>query len=464
MSILNEISPEFFSKMEGLLGHEFQAFRACFEEPPAMGLRFNTLKCEPAKILSWLPYALQAVPWCPTGYSFLRQASDNQEMAPGKHPLHAAGLYYLQDPSAMAVAELLNPQPGEKVLDLAAAPGGKSTHLAALMQNQGLLVANEIHPQRVWDLAENLERWGVTCAVITNETPNRLADHLGDLFDRVLIDAPCSGEGMFRKSAAARREWNPNLPNSCATRQSAILYQAARLVRPGGWLAYTTCTFSPEENEGVIEQFLQQESQDGGHGFTLVKMERMWPHLGAPEGHFLSLLHKKTAENKGKSTAQTDRKIRAGGSRSPQWESQKQAEQRFRAFCEENLSKQPEQSQLLLRGSYLYKTPVDLPSLGELRVIHPGLWLGIQKKGWFEPSHAWALSLKSEDVRRRAVLQGEEALRYLRGESLENQGENGWTLVTIGAGPEEPFYPMGWGKRIRGVLKNSYPKGLRIPG
>ena len=172
-------------------------------------------------------------------------------MLPGKHPYHTAGVYYLQEPSAMAAAEALSPLPGEKVLDLAAAPGGKATHLASLMKNTGVLVANEIHPRRVWDLAENLERCGITNAVVTNETPQRLADHFGEFFDRVMLDAPCSGEGMFRKSDIARKEWKPDLPSSCAVRQGSIIEQASRLVKPGGYLAYTTCTFSPEENEGV---------------------------------------------------------------------------------------------------------------------------------------------------------------------------------------------------------------------
>ena len=188
---------------------------------------------------------------------------------PGKHPYHAAGLYYLQDPSAMAVAELLDPQPGERVLDLAAAPGGKATHIAAKMQGQGLLVANEIHPKRAWELAGNLERWGAINVAITNETPERLAERFEDFFDRVLVDAPCSGEGMLRKGEAARVEWAPELVHGCALRQTTILEQAARLVRPGGRLVYSTCTFNPEENEGTVARFLDTHPE-----FELIEPSR----------------------------------------------------------------------------------------------------------------------------------------------------------------------------------------------
>ena len=249
------LPPAFLARMQRLLGDEYPAFLASYDQPPTSGLRANTLKLSAAAFQAISPYPLAPLPWCPSGFLIESQPASTP-LPPGKHPYHAAGLYYLQDPSAMAAAEVLAPRPGEKVLDLSAAPGGKSTHLAALMGNQGLLVANEIHAQRAWDLAENLERCGVRIAAITNETPARLAEHFGAFFDRVLVDAPCSGEGMFRKSEAARREWQPEMPAACAARQSAILEEAARLLRPGGHLAYTTCTFAPEEDEAVIGHFL----------------------------------------------------------------------------------------------------------------------------------------------------------------------------------------------------------------
>ena len=248
---LSEIPSAFLERMARLLRDEYPAFLASYDMPPSIGLRVNTLKIAPEVFRQLAPFELAPVPWCSAGFTIV---ADDAE--PGKHPYHAAGLYYLQDPSAMAVAELLDPQPGERVLDLASAPGGKATHIAAKMQGQGLLVANEIHSKRAWELAGNLERWGATHVAITNERPERLAERFEGFFDRVLVDAPCSGEGMMRKGEAARVEWAPELMHGCALRQSGILEQAAALVRPGGRLVYSTCTFNPEENEGTVARFL----------------------------------------------------------------------------------------------------------------------------------------------------------------------------------------------------------------
>ncbi|MCA9969861.1 MAG: RsmB/NOP family class I SAM-dependent RNA methyltransferase, partial [Anaerolineales bacterium] len=240
---------DFMSKMRRLLGEEFAAFAASYAQPAHVGLRVNTLKISPADFSSKTPFALEPVgAYEPAGFRVLGDAQ------PGAHPHHAAGLYYLQEPSAMAVAALLDPQPGERVLDLAAAPGGKATHLIARMADRGLLVANDVDRTRVRDLAENLERWGARNVLITNNTPEQLADHFGAVFDRVLVDAPCSGEGMFRKQGGF--DWSEAMVLACARRQTAVLDTAARLVRPGGLLAYATCTFSPEEDEGVVGRFL----------------------------------------------------------------------------------------------------------------------------------------------------------------------------------------------------------------
>ena len=247
---MSDLPPLFLERMQRLFGADqaaFGAFLESYRQPSSAGLRVNTLKISPQRWAAMSPFGLQPVDWCPEG--FLRPepgASDSPQASPGKHPFHQAGLFYLQDVAAMAPVAILDPQPGERILDLAAAPGGKSTQIAARLQGRGLLVSNEIHPKRAWDLAENLERFGARNAIITQETPERLADHFGAFFDRVLLDAPCSGEGMFRKSAAARQAWSPDLVTGCSIRQVDILRQAARLVRPGGWLVYVTCTLSPE--------------------------------------------------------------------------------------------------------------------------------------------------------------------------------------------------------------------------
>jgi NOL1/NOP2/sun family putative RNA methylase len=449
----------YLSRMESLLAKEYPAFAKGYDRLPVQGLRLNTLKVSNLPT-AWANWKLKQLSWCPSGA--LIQLDSN----PGKHPYHAAGLYYLQEPSAMAVAETMSPQPGERILDLCAAPGGKTTHLAALMGDQGLLVANEIHRQRVWELAENLERCGVTNATILNETPARLATHFGAYFDRVLVDAPCSGEGMFRKSAAARQDWSPELVQSCAIRQSAILDEAVKMVRPGGWLAYSTCTFNPQENEGVIARLLgehpeleiveipQQEGFSAGRPEwvpsgpgSLARCVRLWPHLAPGEGHFVALLQKskKVSQFSADDVGAKLRKMEPINRKN------------FDDFCraELNISFAPER--LTQVGSYLYRLPENLPDLGGLKVIHPGWWLGSLKKERFEPSHALALGIHAREARQTLdfAAHSTEIASYLHGETLASPGENGWVLVCVDG------YPLGWGKRSQGIVKNNYPHGLR---
>ena len=475
-----EIPGPFLARMEGLLGEEYGAFLASYDEAPDVGLRVNTLKIEAEAFRGLAPFDLKPLPWCAAGFTIV-----GDDAGAGKHPYHAAGLYYLQDPSAMAVAELLDPQPGERVLDLAAAPGGKATHIAALMQGEGLLVANEIHPKRAWELAGNLERWGVRNAAITNETPERLAGRFEGFFDRVLLDAPCSGEGMLRKSAAARVEWAPELVQGCALRQSGILEQAARLVRPGGRLAYSTCTFNPEENEGTIARFLAAHPEfemvepprhpgfsagrpdwivvgaglAPAHGLIpapgdaqnrepadLARAVRLWPHRAPGEGHFVAVMRKHDGEP-------------ASAAPRP-WRTAKLArpvEIAYRDFCAAHLTRTPADERLALVGSYLYALPPDLPDLTGLRYLHPGWWLGTLKKDRFEPSHALALGLTTQDARRVCDLPADAPAlaAYLRGEMPISPGEDGWTLVVVDG------FPIGWGKRGGSRLKSHYPKGLR---
>jgi NOL1/NOP2/fmu family ribosome biogenesis protein len=343
------------------------------------------------------------------------------------------------------------------------------------MQNQGLLVANEIHPRRIWELAENLERCGVTHTAVLNETPTRLADHFGPFFDRVLLDAPCSGEGMFRRNEAARQEWSPDLVQHCAARQGSILEDAARLVRPGGVLAYSTCTFSPEENEGVVAGFLKRhpefELEEAARfpGFTpgrgdwladeaardlpLQHATRLWPQRGAAEGHFLALL--RMVGDAGQVVQ--DRRSRQRVAQIPV-----EARAAFRRFWAAALFTRPPEERLSIQGSYLYRLPQGLPGLAGLKVIHPGWWLGEVKKGRFEPAHALAMGLRDKEASRRVALPVEAAPAYLRGEPLSDSGEPGWVLVSVEANGEA--FPLGWGKRVGEIVKNEYPKGLRWMG
>ncbi|MBN1667645.1 MAG: RsmF rRNA methyltransferase first C-terminal domain-containing protein, partial [Anaerolineales bacterium] len=442
-------------------------FLAHYAQPASVGLRVNTLKLSPEQFARLWPEKLEPIPWEPAGFQVA------PEQRPGKHPYHAAGLYYLQDPAAMAAArllvqaELLAPRPGELVLDLAAAPGGKTTHLAALMQGRGVLIANDPHPGRVRDLARNLERWGARNVAVTNETPERLAVHFGPLFDRVLVDAPCSGEGMFRKDPAARYEWSPKLVSSCALRQDGILAQAAKLVRPGGVLAYSTCTFAAEEDEGTLLRFLQAQPDfeilAAPHfpGFgpgrpdwleaapaELAQAVRLWPQHAPGEGHFIALLQRKLG---GAPAALKTRKPAALPAL---------ARRDYQAFVADSLVAEPAQESLALMGSELYALPSELPDLHGLRVVHWGWWLGTAKKNRFEPSPALAAGLQPGQARQVLDLAStdETLLRYLRGEVVPAEGRDGWVLVGVDG------YSLGWGKRVQGRLKSHLPRWLRLIG
>lgn len=467
-----DIPKAFLEKIARLLGDDFDAFQTSLKLPVISGLRINTLKISPDEFNTLSQLKISPVPWCPSGFIL-----DNQEVnsaSPGKHPYHTVGLYYIQDPSAMAAAEILAPVPGERVLDLSAAPGGKASHLAALMKNKGLLVVNEIHPRRVWDLIENIERCGVTNAIATNETPQRLADHFGEYFDRVLLDAPCSGEGMFRKSTIARQEWRPELVLSCATRQTTIIEQAARLVKTGGHLVYTTCTFSVEENEVVIGEFLERHPEfellpiPYFRGFSAAHPEwlgaqsnhklnravRIWPHLAPGEGHFIALLEKVSETKKDTNILSNRSSIQNKSGRSSLPKSNIPI---IEEFVKSELTDEFDYSQLVLDGSFVYKPPMGTPRLEGLKVIRPGLWLGTLKNDRFIPSHTLAMAITERDAISIFNLESSDPKipAYLAGESFHDQGDNGWVLVTVDG------FPIGWGKRAQNVIKNYYPHGLR---
>ena len=447
------VSPLFLERMRLLLGDEYPAFAEALDAAPKSGLRVNTLKLTPEAFKQIAPFELGSrIPWCPPAFSLLPST-----FSPGLHPYHKAGLYYLQDPSAMSPAELLAPQPGERVLDLAAAPGGKTTQLAALMRGEGLLVANEIKDKRVGHLAQNVERWGAGNVVVTNESPERLADHFGAFFDRVLVDAPCSGEGMFRKDMGARADWSPEMVAGCAVRQKNILAVAAKLVRPGGFLLYSTCTFAPEEDEAVVNGLLDEfEVVTLPHfpGFmsgrpdwadvdpTLAGAVRLFPHRLDGEGHFVCLLQKKGEE--GQARDWTPKRVRLSKEYWGLWG----------AFISEVLAVELDEERLRVVGERLYYVPDDSPDFGRLRIVHPGVWLGTFKKERFEPAHPLALFLKPGQARSVVDLSPDarELAAYLRGESLASEAK-GWTLVTVSG------FGIGWGKGVQGTLKNHYPRG-----
>lgn len=435
----------FVNRMRRLLGEEYDAFDASYARPRNVGLRFNPLKCG---TFPSLPFLRDPVAWEKNGFTY------DPDARPGLHAYHDAGVYYLQEPSAMSAAALLDAQPGERVLDLCAAPGGKSTQLAGQMRSQGLLVCNEIVPGRAKILSRNIERLGITNALVLNEHPAHLAQVFPCFFDRILVDAPCSGEGMFRKEEAAVTDWSKATVKMCAGRQAEILSSAAQMLRGGGRLVYSTCTFSPEENEGVISAFLHSHPEfsveivdapffspgrpdwieDPAEGVE--HTFRLWPHKLKGEGHFAAVLRKNTG-------AQEDAPVLAG----------EKAPAELLDFIKENALSLP-QGKLLSFGQSLFLAPDSLPSLRALKVLRPGLQLGTRQKGRFEPDHALALALRDAENALHLPAESDELARYLRGETIPCE-LSGWTLVCADE------YSLGWGKCSGGVLKNHYPKGLR---
>ncbi|MEM7111606.1 MAG: RsmF rRNA methyltransferase first C-terminal domain-containing protein [Chloroflexota bacterium] len=456
---------EFLDKMRGLLGNEFPQFAQSFGLPSRIGLRVNTLKVSAEDFSSKQLFALSPIGnHEPAGF-FVTDI----DAQPGKHPYHAAGLYYLQEPAAMVVGSLVAPQAGDWVLDLAAAPGGKTTHLASLLGDTGLLVANDVHQGRARILAQNLERWGTKNTLITNATAEQLANGFGALFDRVLVDAPCSGEGMFRRIGSF--EWSEEMVLACSRRQHTILDEAARLVRPGGLLVYATCTFSPEENEGVIGRFLANHpnfsleaapiavaGKVAGRPFwtnlndklspdrrgSLAKTLRLWPHHFPGEGQFVALLRRQPDET----TTDYDLFV-------PQ--ASPEARRLWRGFADACLRVDWDERRLHEANGRLYFIPPDAPATHSLRLVRYGLLLGELRRNYFRPAHTLALALQPNEAQKTAdfAVGSPELARYLAGQDLAVETEAGWILIMVDG------FGIGWGKGGNGRLKNHYPKGLR---
>ena len=424
---------EFLTRMKHQLGEEYDAFLRSLERPRAVALRFNPLKGErPA-----LPFVCDPVPWEGEGFYY------DPESRPGLHVYHEAGVYYLQEASAMAPVALLDPQPGEKVCDLCAAPGGKTTQIAGRMLGQGFLLCNEINPKRAKILSRNIERMAVPNALVTNEHPERLAQKYPGFFDRVLVDAPCSGEGMFRKEEAAVTDWSQETVEMCARRQAEILHSAARLVRPGGRLVYSTCTFAPEEDEQAVEAFLSAHPEfipeeveapwfEKGENASF----RMWPHKLLGEGHFAAVFRKTEGEEE-------DIPETKGEKLPKQWND----------FAKELGITLPA-GKAITFGQNLFWAPEELPDISRMKVLRPGLELGTVKKDRFEPAHALALWLKTCKNTETYGADSEEMKSYIHGDVVPSQ-KKGWCLVCT------DNYSVGWGKGDGRVLKNHYPKGLR---
>ena len=417
-----DLPQEFLERMKGELGGEYGTFLQSYDRPALKAVRANALKITPEEFEKISPVPLDGkVPWEESGF-YARGESL------GKTVLHAAGLYYVQEPSAMCAVPELEVKRGERILDLCAAPGGKSTQIAQYMQGEGVLVANEIDFKRYGILKSNIERCGVKNAAVTCQSPENLADYYQNYFDRILVDAPCSGEGMFKKEDAAVREWSLKNVQACAARQAKILESAHKMLAGGGRLVYSTCTFAPDEDERQIENFLSIHPE-----YELIKTKKLLPHKVKGEGHFCAVLEKPSGER-----AEDFRLKAVKASDKKEFEDFKKGVIRA------------EFKNIVRIGDGVYSLVDDFPA--ELKA---GVKLGEVKNGRFEPAHALAMCLNKEEVNGVEVDEA-VAIKYLRGLTFDCAEENGWRVVTYKG------YPLGWCKVVNGVAKNHLPKGLRI--
>lgn len=441
---------EFMSKMSKLLsGEELVAFKSEYSKPAYIGLRVNTLKCSVEKFLALSPSVApeQRTPFCHEGFYL-----NSKEDFDGNHPLHHAGAAYFQEPSAMSAAELLAPKSGESVLDLCAAPGGKSTQLAAALNHTGLLWSNEIVASRANILLSNFERTGIRNGVVSNADPSTLCTALEGYFDKVMVDAPCSGEGMFRREPKAILQWSPEHSRSCKIRQLNILESAKKALKPSGVLVYSTCTFSHDENEDVIESFLKNNPN-----FELVNAEvnfgrptlsgkavRIFPMDGG-EGHFAAKLRKKDGyEADFDSITPTNSKL------IPSF---------LYDFLKDSFFDLTPYQRLYIKDDKAYALPEHCPRLSGTHTLRAGVFLGTLKKGFFEPAHALYMSAEPDNVKRLLNLSLDDPRLYmfLHGEEIDAaQYPKGYTAVAVEG------IITGFGKVSGGKLKNKYPKGLRI--
>ena len=452
-----QLPVEFTDKMKRLLGDEYDDYLKSYDMPRYYGLRVNTLKTSLEKWSLINPFkTTKTVPWCDKGFYY----TDDK---PTKHAYYYAGLYYIQEPSAMAPGAYIPIQQGDKVLDLCAAPGGKSTQVAAELAQTGLLVSNDISTTRARALLKNIENFGARNIIVTNESPERLAEKCIGYFDKILIDAPCSGEGMFRKQEAAIKSWETHGVERCMILQREILEHAATMLKNKGMILYSTCTFSPEENEGMMDEFLSKHPE-----FLVVPLEakggiqhahpewvngdsqiqgalRLWPHHLEGEGHFVCLLQKNSGGEDVCKRAKANKTICDY--------------KEVHAFIKEYTCLD-EHTKVIEINQKIYSIPEDAPDLGGLRVIRTGLLLGEIKNKRFVPSQAMVLAYGQEMFKKiiNFDCNDENVMRYLKGETILKEAEKGYHVICVDG------YPLGWVKAQNNTLKNQYPPSWRMMG
>lgn len=424
---------EFLERMKKELGENFAEFLKSYDLPPEKGIRVNTLKISAVEFEKISPLTLDGeVPWEERGY-YIKDTG-----GAGRTIEHAAGLYYVQEPSAMAPVKKLEIKRGERVLDLCAAPGGKATQIAAYLQGEGVLVANEPDFKRCQILESNIERLGVKNCIVTCCKPKALAEYFEGYFDKILVDAPCSGEGMFRKEENAVTEWSPKNVEMCALRQKEILKEAYKMLAGGGRMVYSTCTFARQEDEEQIESFLKAHTD-----IKLLEMRKLYPHEVRGEGHFYAVL-----EKQGKERAELKSPIKCD----------KLLEKLYREW--EKGALKITVPYLFQRGTCLYGlfSPLPVPPQScDISVKQAGVLLGRASGDGkrFEISHTLAMCL-TKDEAKCVEVDRDTALKYLRGLTFECESSNGWRLVICSG------FPLGWCKVVNGIAKNHLPKGLRI--
>ena len=452
MSDKNWLPSKFIDEMKEMLGDEFDDFLASYDEDYYRGIRCNTLKITPSEFEKKVPFVSEKVDWVQNGY----YTSEDEQ--PAKHPYYFAGLYYIQEPSAMMPASQLPVEPGDRVLDLCAAPGGKTTELGAKLKGEGVLVSNDISASRAKALVKNVELFGIKNAVVVSESPDKLAERLEGYFDKILVDAPCSGEGMFRKVHSIAKNWEQYGSQYYADIQRTVLPSAVKMLKPGGMMIYSTCTFSKLEDEDSIS-FILENNPD----MELIESHKLFPHKIKGEGHFVALLHKKDTatalavessakDGKEKGTINKyDTKVRS--------KYKKISDEAFDFF--ESIGFKINVSRLWVNEDRINMLPEDVPDLSRLRVLRTGLFLGEMKKGRFEPSQSLALALKAEEYPNvlDLKLDDDRVVRYLKCESIDvEDGEvnDGYCLVAVDG------YPLGWGKVDKGRFKNKYLPSWRL--
>lgn len=445
-----QLPEKYISNMKDLLGNEFEEYIASFNEPRLYGLRVNTAKISVEDFLKISPFELTPIPWISNGFYY------SEEDKPAKHPYYFAGLYYLQEPSAMTPAYVLPVNPEDKVLDLCAAPGGKSTELGAKLKGTGLLVSNDISASRAKALLKNIEVFGIGNVVVTCEYPEKLKERFTGFFDKILVDAPCSGEGMFRKDNKLIKSWESQGPEFFAPIQKGILKAAADMLKEGGYLLYSTCTFSKEEDEDNIFEFLNEhedfelehiyEYEGFVRAYGMEEAIRLFPHHLKGEGHFVALLKKKgnLAENV-RYTFSDNKKVPDD----------------IKEFLKEYDVK-IDTDRMEISGEKVYILPRQTDNLKGIRVLRSGLLLGELKKNRFEPSQAFAMTMDPERYSTVVNLKADDVnvVKYLKGETIDVEdtairGKAKNVLVCVDG------YVLGWGRLNGTTIKNKYLPGWR---